>query len=62
MEHLQDSGRQLHQLKQGYSDFQQGLESEDWTLSAAPSLSAFSQPLRAYSLYLKKLQPYCQLR
>ncbi|KAK3912411.1 Protein phosphatase 1 regulatory subunit 21 [Frankliniella fusca] len=60
-EHLLDSGRQLHQLKQGYSDFQQGLECETWTLDTAPSLCAFSRPLRSYSLYLQKLQPYCQL-
>lgn len=60
-EHLLDSGRQLHQLKQGYFDFQQGLECETWTLDTAPSLFAFSRPLRCYSLYLQKLQPYCQL-
>lgn len=60
-EHLQDSGRQLHHLKQGYSDFQQGLETDSWTLDTAPSLCAFSRPLRSYSLYLQKLQPYCQL-
>ncbi|XP_034238305.1 protein phosphatase 1 regulatory subunit 21 [Thrips palmi] len=60
-EHLQDSGRQLHHLRQGYSDFQQGLECDSWTLDTAPSLSAFSGPLRSYSAYLQKLQPYCQL-
>lgn len=60
-EHLQDSGRQLHQLRQGYSAFQQGLENESWTLDTAPSLHAFSVRLRSYSLFLQKLQPYCQL-
>lgn len=60
-EHLQDSGRQLHHLRQGYYDFQQGLECDSWTLDTAPSLSAFSGPLRSYSSYLQKLQPYYQL-
>ena len=60
-EHLQDSGRQLHLLKQGFINFQQGLENESWTLDTAPSLTLFSRPLRSYSLYLQKLQPYYQL-
>ncbi|PNF18775.1 Protein phosphatase 1 regulatory subunit 21 [Cryptotermes secundus] len=57
--YLKENARFLRALEQGYTDFQAGLETENYvSLEVLPSLHKLSDHLAAYTMYLQRLLPY----